>query len=930
MPVPLGGRAFEIIEILVQSAGELVIKDDMMGRVWPGTIVEENTLQVHISAIRKALGPDRDMLRTVPGHGYRLLGDWSARRESASAEPVAPAPARAPARPFLTNLPVAGSGLIGRTVAMPHLRDLLSAYRVVTLTGPGGIGKTTLALEIARSLFPTFQGDGWLVELAPLSDPGLVPSAVAGVLGLKMRGAEISPEFVARAIGERKLLLVLDNCEHVVDAAATLAETLARMCPHTSILATSRETLRIDGEYVYLVPSLDVPPPHQEAPGDVLEHSAVQLFIARTSGLHSGFLRDGKNLSAVADICRRLDGIPLAIEFAAAHAAAIGVRQVASRLDDRFGFLVGGRRTALPRHQTLRATLDWSYELLPEPERRLLRRLAVFPAGFTLEAATAVTSDAGADASAAVEDIGNLVTKSLVTLDGSASARRWRLLETIRAYALNKLTEAGELQSLSRRHAEYHRDLIETARAEWETRLTAEWLATYAPYIDDVRAALDWANSPAGDDAIGIALTVAALPLWFEMSLLEECRVRTERALSTFEEAADKDDRQRMQLYAAIALSQLDAYSAHDPFAAWKTALEIAEALDDTDYRLRALWGLWGSCVNRAEFREGLTYARRYSDLAASKAEANDQLVGDRLLGATLHFLGDQTGARTHIERMLGAYVAPMRRSHTVRFQSDQLVLARMYHARILWLQGFADQALRITEANMDEALQINHPLSLCNALAGAACPIAFLVGDLAAAERYTAMLLNQTARDVLDNWHAHGMCFEGELLARRGDPAAGLLRLRAGVGQLLKSGFGQFLVAAQCALAEALAAAGEFAQGLAVIGAAIERSERDQGHWCTAELLRIRGQILLQSGAEGAAATAEADFVNALELARRQHAPAWELRAATSLARLRRGQRRFGEARDLLRGVHGGFVEGHGTLDLNTAKELLAQFSPE
>src|ERR1700682_3139919 len=365
VPVPIGGRAFEIIEVLVKSAGELVTKNDLSARVWPGAIVEDNTLQFHISAIRKALGSDRGILKTASGRGYRLLGAWTSRQEcTSSVDSIDLEPMRSPAEPFQTNLPAAASELVGRTNAVQHLRGLLSAYRVVTLTGPGGIGKTRLALEVARGLFRSFEGDVRLVELVSLSDPDLVPSAVAASVGLKLGGDEISAESVARAIGAQRLLLVLDNCEHVIDAAAKLAEAVVRMCSRTTILATSREILKIEGEYVYRVPPLDVPLQDEE-PGDIPGHSAVQLFIATTRALHSDFSPNGENLAVIAAICRRLDGIPLAIDLAATHVATLGLQQVAAGLHERVEMLTGGRRTALPRHQTLRATLDWSYELLP-------------------------------------------------------------------------------------------------------------------------------------------------------------------------------------------------------------------------------------------------------------------------------------------------------------------------------------------------------------------------------------------------------------------------------------------------------------------------------------------------------------------------------------------------------------------------------------
>jgi len=498
VPVPIGGRAFEIIEVLVQSAGELVTKNDLSARVWPGAIVEDNTLQFHISAIRKAFGQDREMLKTASGRGYRLLGAWTSRQEDTSTvDSIDLEPMRSPAEPFQTNLPAAASELVGRTIAVQDLRALLSAYRVVTLTGPGGIGKTRLALEVARGLFPSFQGDVRLVELVSLSDPGLVPTAVAGVLGLKLGGDEISAESVARAIGARKLLLVLDNCEHVIDAATRLAETIVRMCPRTTILATSREILKIEGEHVYRVPPLDVPSQYEE-PGNIPGHSAVQLFIATTRALYSDFSPDGENLAAIAAICRRLDGIPLAIDLAATRVATLGLQQVAAGLDNRFGMLIGGRRTALPRHQTLRATLDWSYELLPESERLVMRRLAVFAGDFTAEAASSVAADGKVAASEAVCSLANLVTKSLVMVEVGSVIAHYRLHETTRAYALEKLTEGGEFEQVARRHAKYYRDLFDSAETELETLPAPAWLARYGRQIGQVRAALDWGFSPTG------------------------------------------------------------------------------------------------------------------------------------------------------------------------------------------------------------------------------------------------------------------------------------------------------------------------------------------------------------------------------------------------------------------------------------------------
>jgi non-specific serine/threonine protein kinase len=390
-PVPIGERAVEILAVLVNSAGELVTKEELIRRVWPGAVVQENTLQVHISAIRKALGDHRDWLKTVSGRGYRLFGNWTSRERTAPTAQAASPQGSATKQTFRTNMPVAATTLIGRALAIRHVENVLKVYRVVTLTGPGGIGKTTLALEVARSVFASANSDVFLVDLASLLDPGLAPSAVAGVLDLRLGSGEATAAAVARTIGGRQIHLLLDNCEHLIEAVAELVETLVRICSGLSILATSREILRIESEYVYRVGPLSVPTEQEQQPDAILAQSAVQLFMSRISMPWTSM--EPAKLLEVASVCRRLDGIPLAIEFAAARVVTLGLSQVAALLDDRFGLLTAGRRTALPRHQTLRATLDWSYNLLPEWERQLLCRVSIFPAGFTLAAATAVLND---------------------------------------------------------------------------------------------------------------------------------------------------------------------------------------------------------------------------------------------------------------------------------------------------------------------------------------------------------------------------------------------------------------------------------------------------------------------------------------------------------------------------------------------------------
>jgi predicted ATPase/DNA-binding winged helix-turn-helix (wHTH) protein len=464
---PIGGRAFEILEILAQSAGELVTKDQLMSRVWPGATVMEGTLHVHAVAIRKALGPLRTLLKTESRRGYRLLGDWAVRRQGAPTTSLTPHHLPSPTM-AASNLPAMITRLIGRSADIQRLKDLVSAYRVVCLTGPGGIGKTALALEVARRVFDRFDDGVWIAELVSVVDPGLVPSAIARTLGLRLESGTISSEAVATSIASKTLLLVLDNCEHVIAAVAALSEIFVRLCPHVTILATSRETLRVEGEFAYGVAALTVPAPDEIEAGKILAQGAPELFVVRARELGSDFSSDPMGLLTIASICRRVDGIPLAIELAAAHAATLGTEQVDTALRDHLAPLTNRRRAAPSRHQTLRATLDWSFNLLSEPERRLLQRLAVFSGGFSLAAAAGVANQAR---EAAIADgIENLVAKSLVTSDITGGAASFRLLETTRVYAFSKLVESGELLEFSRRHARYYRQLLEQAESELEKR----------------------------------------------------------------------------------------------------------------------------------------------------------------------------------------------------------------------------------------------------------------------------------------------------------------------------------------------------------------------------------------------------------------------------------------------------------------------------
>jgi predicted ATPase len=635
----------------------------------------------------------------------------------------------------------------------------------------------------------------------------------------------------------------------------------------------------------------------------------------------------------VAEICRRLDGIPLAIELGAGRIDVFGIGGLATVLDDRFRLLTRGRRTALPRHQTLGATLDWSYELLPEGERLVLRRLGVFVGSFDPDAAVAVLADAELRPPEVAALIANLAEKSLLAADVGGAAMSYRLLDTTRAYALAKLDESGERVAIARRHGEHYRDLFVRAEAEAEVQPAGRWLARYGGQIDNVRSALDWAFSSDGDVALGVELTAAVIPLWIHLSLFDECLTRIERALARMDGAPSRDERREMHLLSALGAALLyanrDVAAAEvaprtDRADAWSRSLSIAERLDDTDHQLRALWGLWIHHFNNGEHRRSLAFAHRFHALAEEAGETADALVGDRMIAFSLQLLGDVAGARHHVERMISSYVAPHDRSHILRYQFDQAIIARITLAQSLWLQGWPDRALRVVASNVEEALALGHTMSLCNALAQAACPVALLSGDLTAADRYVGLLLERAAQRGLGVWHVWGRCFQGLLAARRGDLTGGLRIFRAALGELLPNRFALRYTAFLGELAEILSQAGEHDESRAAIERALERSERHEEQWCVPELLRIRAEVDWRRDPEPDVTAIEGLLQQSLDWARRQEALSWELRTATSLARLWLSAGRREAARELLQPVHTRFSEGFQTADLKAARALL------
>jgi predicted ATPase/DNA-binding winged helix-turn-helix (wHTH) protein len=923
-PVRLGSRAFDILTALVERAGEVVSKEALIARAWPATFVNEANLKIQVSALRRALGDgqgDNRYVVNVAGQGYNFVAPT--RKEEPSR--ASPSPTIAPSAPH--NLPVATTRMIGREEIVTTLVTQLSRRRLVTVVGPGGIGKTTVGLAVAERMIGAYEHGVWLVDLAPLRDLGLVPSAVSTVLGLEIRTEDPLPGLVA-ALRDNRMLLVLDNCEQVVDAAAGLAEAVLSGTSGVNILATSREPLGVPGERVHRLGSLNSPEP---SPGltatEAAAFSAVQLFVERVTAIVENFALTDANAPLVVAICRRLDGLPLAIEFAAPRVEALGVEALAARLNDSLRRLSGAqRRTAPPRHRTMQAVVDWSYGLLSEDEQRFFRALGIFAGGFTGEAAAAVAKDAATTGADAIDRLADLVAKSLVVADASGTKPRFRLLDTTRAYAIEKLDASGERERIARRHAEYYRDLFERAEREVPVRPTGEWLVDYAGELDNLRAALDWAFSPSGVESIGVALTVAAIPLWLQLPMVDECRSRVEQVFASGAREAPIDARGEMKLQAALGASLMYTKGAIPAVRqACTAALRLAESLGDTEYQLRALWELWAHHTNTGELAAALAVARRFYTLALEHADPATLPIADRMMATSYHYLGDQTNAWRYIELMLGTDVDPRRRSPLIRFRFDQKVAGRVVLARVLWLRGFADQAWRTVRNAVADAEELADPATLCYALSHGGCLVALWVGNLAAAERYAEMLFDHSRKHGFAVWNDFASRLKGVVHVKTGDLDRGSPLLRAGLHEITEPNADLWFLTGLGQMAEALGQAGRFADGIATVERGLDRSQRG---WLGPELLRIKGELLLLQGTTGTTEAVEDVFRRALDGAREHGTLSWELRAATSLARSLRHQGRTADATACLQPIYDRFTEGFGTADLVAAKQLLDELS--
>jgi len=671
------------------------------------------------------------------------------------------------------NLPQQPTSFIGREAQVAEVKALLDKTRLLTLTGAGGAGKTRLSLQVAADLL-TGEGDGvWLVELAALTDPALVPQAVADVLGVKEAGKTIQQSLVDW-LKAKRLLLILDNCEHLVATCASLAADILRSCPGVHLLASSREPLNVAGEQTYRVPSLSLPDPRRTQTVESLsQYEAVRLFIERAQAVQPSFSVTDANAPAVAQVCFRLDGIPLAIELAAARVRALPVEEINKRLDQRFRLLTGGARNRLPRQQTLRALVDWSYDLLMETERSLLRRLSVFAGGWTLAAAEGVCCGEDIEEREVVDLLTGLVDKSLVVYEeADAGAGRWRLLETVRQYAGDRLAESGESESVRGRSASWFLGLAEEAEEQLTGPEQASWLSRLEAEHDNLRASLTWQEQSAAGVEAGLRLAGALWRFWLMRGHLWEGRQWLGRALARTETAGG------------------DGAAGGAASAARGKALNGAGGLARNQ---------GDNAVAQSLYEESLTIRRNLGDQSGIAATLGS-------LGTVAYIQGDYVGARALNEEGLTI----------MRQLGSPLGIANAFSSlgSVAYIQGDYAAARALYEESLTIMRQLGSPLGIANAF-GNLGSVTSAQGDYAGARALHEQ--NLTIVRQLGDRRGISTCLEGMAVAALGQSQPGRVARLVGAASALRESIGSALSAVErermdTALASACEALGEAA----------------------------------------------------------------------------------------------------------------------
>lgn len=871
-PVHLGSRALQLLITLASRSGELLEKNELLALVWPKVVVEECNLRAQMTTLRRVLGDEGDFTHivTVPGRGYRFVAPVNVRQTS-----VAPTPAQRPE----PELPSLGGTVIGHEHTLQALGEELRGRRLLTLTGSGGIGKSTLALALANALEPDFPGGRTFIDLADSIDG--VTQQLASALAIEASAAPLV-ELAAR-LGNSRHLLILDNCDQALEDTASTVEALLRLVPSCHILLTSREPLHVEGEFVHEVAPLCAQTSARACQADeALAAPALRLLVERAGALDSSFRFSDAEVPAAQAICRALDGNPLAIEIAAAHVRAFGLSYLVELLKGDFRLQMVNRRNSSSRHRTLHASLDWSHTRLSPQEQTALHQLSIFPGTFTLASAKAVVDVSPGQFQDSAWLLESLLDKSLLLAASATPVKRYRLTYSTRLYAARKLAQHPNARAMAQRHASY--TLCEQRRATLDLEQLAPqaWLDQQSQNIDCVRAALSWCFGAQGDPTLGVELVLASVPLWLRLSLIEECHDWVNSGLLF----AAASTRQRMRLLTLSASVMTLAQGAGPEIrTAWQHVIDDARILCDHEHELHGLWGLWHDLCCSNQYPEALQLAERYIQLSDHTNSLERRLLGRRMRASPLFYMADFEGARQAISEALS--FPQTSRSHVIDSHFDQSIAARSLKTQIQLLQGQVGQALLTLEGNVDAASDLHHPASLWYTLTFSALPVTLLVGHEKRSREFLQRFKSSLDGHEMPVWRLFIRCFEHILAIREGQLEDGVRGLSEALDQLQSLGGSPLYCLVRSEYAQGLARLGLVQLAGEIIEQTLAVTSARQEFWFRPELLRVKAQLLAQSDDLEQRAQVLETLNLAMAEANQQGARFWAGRIAANLSHL-------------------------------------------
>jgi predicted ATPase/DNA-binding winged helix-turn-helix (wHTH) protein len=914
-PVKLGDRAFDLLALLVARHGDTVAHADIRQRVWSRADVDETSIRAQLHQLRRALGTAANgdaYVRNVRGRGYRF---------SQNVQVISEAAALGGRRHDMSvRVPPRHVRMLGRQASLDLLCEQARTNRLVTVVGPGGIGKTTLAIEACHRVRRRFADEIFFVELGSLPAPDLILPTLADAFDYRAQIPHLL-QGLAAFLEDRSVLLVLDCCEHVVDQVADIASTLFRLCPRLHILATSREPLRADGEILHLLDPLELPLEEATTTAQrALGAPAIQLFLQRAAASgYVGDLRD-EDAATAEEICRRLDGVPLALELAGSRLPTYGFQGLADILRSRSILNWPGSRGD-PRHRSLEVMLDWSFQLLGDLDRRVLTRLAVFKGAFSIKAAEFVANLEEGDRWAITQAVENLVDRSLLAIRVSGGMHFYRMLDVTRYYTDVKLRESDEYAALTRKHALL---CLLDLKSAFATDIGGGGAPAPAGVeIGDVRTALERSFAPGGDRALGIELASYATGLFRQRSMLQESRKWAELALGALADTPVDDPRCELRLQEALAVSAMFTAGNSDlVLGAIERGLDLATSLGEQGHKVHLLTGLNLFLTRREDLLGALEAAERLDAVARASDDPRLTVAADWMLASAQHLIGHEVLAEELNER--GYARADAFGIRNLRhFDYDHLSRAAITRALLAWIRGKPDLAARYCREVIDMAMATRHPVTICIVLTYTA-PVIVWLRDLAWADQVCAELLGIASKHALRPYITGATALRGEILLAQGRAEDSLGLLRGAIDALRADQ--QRLVLSQTlrAYAEAHARAGFHDEADRILSDLIQHAQLGHPTSLMPELYRTLGLTHHLAGQDPT--LAQHWYERAINCAKYHGAPGFELKVALSLADLLVMQGRMIEVRDLLKPLCAKFADGLASKDICEARMLLAR----